>query len=154
MTPQQKTAWFNLVLFLVTLTLYLTGVPTLAWLFHRPWSVVAGPALGIFGLLGFWGIAPRLIADNSRAFDERDRDIALKAWRTGMGTFWVLFVLGCVGAWGLLRYLWGLERITVPVEIFPWIVGASLIIAIVAQSVATLHLYGWRHLPEYDGHAR
>ena len=76
--------------------------------------------------------------------DERDQLLAARAWRTGMATFWLVFVFGCVGSWGFMRYVRGLDRISVPVELFPGMTLAGFIIATITQAIAVLHYYGWR----------
>ena len=147
MAPAQKAAWFNLVVVGGTVILFLLAVPLLGWIFHRPWSVVALPAMGLFGTFGLMGFNGRFYKprkDGQPVIDERDQTLMLMAWRTGMGVFWLVFVFGCVGAWGAMRYLWGIEHVTVPVEFFTWMVWAGFIIFVLAQSVATLHYYGWR----------
>lgn len=43
-----------------------------------------------------------------------------------------------------MRYVCGIDRVTLPVEFFPGMVFVGFMIAMVTQSVATLHYYGWR----------
>jgi hypothetical protein len=72
--------------------------------------------------------------------DERDQAIQLRAWRAAMGTFWVLFVLACVGSWAVMRAL-HVQHVTVPVDFFPGIVLAAMIVIFPVQSVVILHAY-------------
>ncbi|MCC6680835.1 MAG: hypothetical protein IT445_08020 [Phycisphaeraceae bacterium] len=146
MSPNQKAAWFNLIVFAATVALYLTAVPLLAWLFDKPWSSVAVPALGIFGLCGLWGFArvfyrPR--PDGMPVTDERDHSIEQEAWRAGMGAFWCVFVFGSIGYWFVMWGLRGVEHVTVPVELFPGFVFVAMFIVVLVQSIVTLQIYGW-----------
>lgn len=147
MHPQQKAAWFILIVFAAMVALYSTAVPILSWRLHRPWTSVAVPMMGVFGLCGLWGFAQvfyRRRRDGKPPLDERDHLLALRAWRAGMVAFWLVFVFGCVGLWGFMRYVCGIERVNLPVEVFPGMVFIALIILTVTQALATLHYYGWR----------
>lgn len=144
MSPLQKAAWFNLIVLGGTTVLYLAAVPLLAWTFDKPWSTVAVPATGVFGLCGLWGLdslffRPR--RDGLPITDERDQAIQLRAWGAAMGTFWVLFVLAGVGSWAVMRYALHMQQVTVPVELFPGIVLAAMIVIFPVQSVVILHVY-------------
>ncbi len=147
MSPHQKAAWFNLIVFACTALLYLAVVPLLAWGFDKPLTTVAVPALGIFGLCGLWGFAgwfyrPR--ADGTPVTDERDLAIQRQAWVAGMGLFWGVFVLTAVGSWAIMRYVWDMREVTLPVDFFPATVFVAMFLVVLTQSVATLHAYGWR----------
>lgn len=147
MHPQQKAAWFILIVSAATLALYVAGVPILSWYFGKPWSVVAGPATGLLGIFGFTGFA-RVFYIHGRndqpLMDERDRILSSKIWRAGMATFWLIFITACMGSWSFLRYVRGMDRITMPVDFIPILAALGFIIATVAQALATLHYYGWK----------
>jgi hypothetical protein len=147
---QQKAAWFDLIVIGGTVVLYLAAVPALSWWFHRTLAEAAVPALGVFGLIGLTGFgrlfyrSPRGALGNEPVMDERDWLLSRQAWNAGMATFWLLFCIAGVGTWAYLYYLRGLERVTVPVGIFPAMIGAGFIVFMLARSVATLHYYGWK----------
>ena len=146
MHPQQKAAWFNLIVCAGAVALYALTV-LISWSLHRQWTSVAVSSLGIFGLIGFTGFGYffyRPGSDGKPVMDERDRLLAVRAWQAGMAIFWIVFVLGCVGSWAFMQYVRGLDRITVPTELFPAIAFAAFIIVTIAQSAATLCYYGWR----------
>ena len=147
MHPQQKAAWLNLVVCAAAAVLYLAAVPLLSWYFDRPWASVLAPATGVFGLCGLGGFAryfylPR--KNGKPVMDERDQLLWMRAWRTGMVIFWLVFVTGCVGSWAFMQYVRGLDRITIPTQLFPIIAFVAYIIVTIAQSAATLCYYGWR----------
>jgi len=149
--PQQKAAWFVLIVIGGTLVLYGAAVPALSWWFHRTMAEAAIPALGLFGLSGLTGFAtlfyhsPRGgILGNKPVMDERDWLLSRRAWTAGMVSFWLLFCLVGMGTWAYLYYLRGLQRVTVPVGIFPGMICAGFIIFMLARSLATLHFYGWK----------
>lgn len=150
MHPQQKAAWFTLIVVGSTFVLYGAAVPTLSWWLHRSLSEAAIPALGLFGFLGLTGLAgvfyraPTGGSSKEPIMDERDNLLSTQAWNTGMKIFWLTFVLAGMATWAWLRYARGLERITVPVEVFPGILFASYVIFTVASSLAILHSYGWK----------
>jgi hypothetical protein len=103
--------------------------------------------MGLFGLCGLWGFAYFFYKpgrNKKPLMDERDHLLSTRAWQAGMAAFWVVFVLGCVGSWGFMHYVRGLDRVTVRVDFFPWMAIAGWIIFTVTQSLATLHYYGWR----------
>jgi hypothetical protein len=90
MTVTQRVHLFNLVVIAAALGLFLTAIPMIG--FSR-----AGGVLGMMGFLGFgflfyWRKGKEIVAD------ERDRAIQQKAFHIGFAIFWILFVLGCVGA--------------------------------------------------------
>lgn len=152
MHPQQKAAWFVLIVIGGTLVLYVAAVPALSWWFHRTMAEVAGPALGIFGLVGLTGFemlfcsAPRGTAPESEpvaTMDERDWLLSKRAWTAGMRMFWLAFCVAGMGTWAYLYFLRGLQRVTVPVGIFPAMLYAGFIIFMLSRALATLHFYGW-----------
>lgn len=151
MHPQQKVAWFTLIVVGATLVLYAVAVPTMSWWFHRTLAEAAGPATGVFGLIGLTGFARKFYRapkggplGKEPAMDERDWMLSKQAWGAGMAIFWLVFVLGGMGVWAWLSYAQKEQQITVPVDIFPGIILASWIVFALAQSLAILHFYGWR----------
>ena len=150
---QQKAAWFVLIVIAGTLVLYVAAVPALSWWFHRTMAEAAGPALGVFGLVGLTGLeslfyrARRDAArgnDSVAAMDERDWLLSKQAWTAGMRVFWLAFCIAGVAAWAYLYYIRGLERVNVPVSIFPVMVFAGFVLLMLVRSLATLHYYGWK----------
>jgi hypothetical protein len=148
MHSQQKAAWFVLIVIAGTLVLYGLTVPVFSWWFGHSMAEVAVPALGLFGLTGLTGFAGlfyhRLRGQKEPAMDERDWMLSRRAWIAGMAAFWLLFCIGGMGIWAYLYCLRGLQRVTVPVGVFPGMIFAGFIIFMLARSVATLHYYGWR----------
>ena len=61
-----------------------------------------------------------------------------------MRSFWLVFCIAGMGTWAYLYYLRGVERVTVPVGIFPAMLGAGFIVFMLTRSLATLHFYEWR----------
>jgi hypothetical protein len=150
MHPQQKAAWFSLIVVLGTVVVYGAAVPTLSWWFHRTLAEAAVPAMGVFGLVGLTGFARFFYhapkggpLGKEPVMDERDRLLSTQAWSTGMAIFWLFFVFAGMGTWAYLYYVRGLERVTLPVGIFPVIIVASFLIFTLANALATLHAYGW-----------
>jgi hypothetical protein len=94
MTVTQRVHVFNLVVIAVALGLFLAAMPMIG--FSR-----AGGMLGFMGFLGF-GLVFYWRGRNEVVADERDRAILQKGFQIGFVIFWVLFVLGCVGAWFVL----------------------------------------------------
>ena len=151
MHPQQKAAWFVLIVIGGTLVLYAAAVPALSWWFHRTIAEAALPALGVFGLCGLTGFtrlfyrSPRGgVKGNEPVMDERDWLLSRRAWTAGMASFWLFFCIAGMGTWAYLYCLRGLQRVTVPVGIFPLTIWAGFIVFMLAQSLATLHFYGWK----------
>jgi hypothetical protein len=151
MHPQQRAAWFVLIVIVATLVLYAAAVPALSWWFHRTIADAALPALGVFGLTGLTGFATLFyrapgggVQGHRPIMDERDSLLSWRAWSAGMAIFWLLFCVAGVGAWAYLFFLRGLQWVTVPVGMFPGMVYAAFMVFMVARSLATLHFYGWK----------
>lgn len=150
MHVQQKAAWFVLIVIGGTLVLYGAAVPALSWWFHRTMADAAGPALGVFGLVGLTGFEPLFYRRNASqrnkpvaTMDERDWLLSKKAWTAGMRIFWLTFCIAGMGTWAYLYYLRGLETVTVPVGIFPAMLYAGFVVFMLSRALATLHSYGW-----------
>lgn len=147
MHPQQKAAWYVLVVISGTFALYCAAIPAFSWWFHRSMAEAAAPALGLFGLLGLTGLETLFYKSSNEmapAMDERDWLLARRAWTTGMAIFWLLFCTAGVGIWVYLYYLMGLDRVTMPVFVFPVIIGGAAVIFMFSKALAILHLYGWK----------
>lgn len=151
MHVQQKAAWFVLIVIGITVVLYGAAVPLFSWWFHRTMAEAAVPALGVFGLLGLTGLETLFyrasrggVLGNEPAMDERDWMLLTRAWTAGMRTFWLLFCIAGMGTWAYLYYLRGVERVTVPVGILPWMLVVGSIVFMLTRSLATLHYYGWK----------
>jgi hypothetical protein len=112
---------------------------------------VAAHALGLFGLIGLTGFetlfyrAPQGgVRGNELVMDERDWMLSRRAGTAGMVMFWLFLCIAGMGSWAYLYFLLGLQRVNVPVGIFPGIISAGFIVFMLARSLATLHFYGWR----------
>lgn len=150
MHPQQKAAWFQLIVIVGTMVLYIAAVPVLGWWFHRTIAEAAAPALGIFGLIGLTGFVPLFYRParggahgGEPIMDERDLQLSRRASIAGWTTFWLLFCIVGMGTWGYLYMVRGLQYVTVHVALFPGMIGAGFVVFLLAQSVTTLHYYGW-----------
>ena len=137
LAPLQKFAWFDLIVFAVTVVLYLVAVPLLAWHRHLTFGAASLPALGMFGLCGLWGFGP-LICDR-RKLDERELLINQRAMILGMTLFWEVFVLSCMGFWADLSYL--RHQAMVPVWFLPSLVAVGAVVFYITQSIAILVQY-------------
>jgi hypothetical protein len=143
LAPLQKMAWFNLVVFVAVIALYLIAVPLLAWGSHRTLPAAAEPALGLFGFFGLWGFGSRFFYDRKRRakvqLDEREQLINQHAAAVGLAAFWLVFVALCLGAWAVLTYV--LHQTSLPVGVLPFLVVAGLVVNTVFQSLAILAEY-------------
>lgn len=144
LSPLQKMAWFNLIVFAGAVVVYLVAVLVLAFVGNVPLDKAALPALGVFGLCGVWGFGGTFLRDRKtkkkRLLDERDQLIYRRAINAGWTVFWGVFVLVCMGIWGVIRYVKG--RQTVPVDLLPGLVFLGMMVATVTQSVVILMQYG------------
>jgi len=91
MNVQEKQAWYVLAVFGVALVTYLAVACFLG--FHPR-------VLGVFDLLGLAGFTPLIGRRERRAgkvvMDERDTDIARKAYLAAYSLFWLCFVAVCM----------------------------------------------------------
>lgn len=144
LSPLQKMAWFNLIVFASAVALYAIGVPLLAWSFHQTLAAASLPALGMFGICGLWGFGSYFVIYDRRRrakvkLDEREELINQRAAMIGMVMFWEVFVLLCMGVWATLRYF--RDQDTVPVDFLPGLVFVGMIVFTVTQSLAILLQY-------------
>ncbi|MHC5034578.1 MAG: hypothetical protein ACYTFZ_06045 [Planctomycetota bacterium] len=131
MLPEQKWAWFVVVLFLVAIG----GVAALV-----PFAGVhAWGAIGVFGLAG---LTPLLFPARPKpglvVRDERDQLIVAKATLGGFAMSHSWFVLGCMAVW-FYCMLSGQRAFSI--EVLPFIVILGTVIHFVSRAVATLFLY-------------
>ena len=121
LAPLERFAWFNLIVFAVTVTLYAAAVPVLAWYFHRTLAAAALPSLGVFGVCGLWGLGNYFLKDRQRGarvnLDEREALIYQRANMTGVALFLVIFVTLCMGIWAYLSYI--RHQTTIPIGFLP-----------------------------------
>jgi hypothetical protein len=132
MVVQQKVAWFNLAVIGTAIAAFIILIP-LAGGFR---------ALGAFGICGLSGLGIffNRRRNNEVLMDERDKYISTKANLIGLWTFWELFVAACMITWGVLRYLWHQE--TVSIDVLPIFVLGGWLALMLTQSIATLIQYG------------
>ena len=130
MSQHEKAAWYQLAVVALAFAACFAILP-----YVGPSRATAG-----FGLLGFIGLIPLLFfrrKGGSRVLaDERDQAIQRTAMLVGLGTFWMLFIVGYLTVWWLFS-----GRECVPIEVVlstPW-VGFALVY--LAQCVATLVQY-------------
>jgi hypothetical protein len=96
-----------------------------------------GPAVGAFGLFGIIGVGP-LIWKKER-LDERDHAIARRAGLISFTFSYLVFVLGCMGAWAVVYLVE--SRNLVSIHLLALITGAGGFTAFLAHAIATLILY-------------
>lgn len=131
MLPEQKRAWFVIVVFLAAVAGVIALIPFAG---IRAWS-----ALGVFGLAGLTPLLFRGGRESGEvASDERDEMILKRATLMGFGASYVWFVLGCMGAWAysMLR-----GRQTIRIDVLPFVVVFGLIVCFVTRAAGILYLY-------------
>jgi len=143
MTPLQKMAWFNVIVFAVALVCY------------SVLAVLLGPypACSAFALCAAWGFGDRFLrrrrGGDTVVLDERDLLIQRTAIRMGFGAFWGCFVLACMIPWAILTRL-GSQAATIRAEILPLFVVGGMLVVWMARSIAILVLYGRSRANEHD----
>jgi len=134
MSPQQRAAWFKLIVALAVVVLYAALVP------------FVGPkhALVAFAICGLWGLEPfffRKGPDGKRPIlDERDHLISIRAQVAGLWIFWEFLLAACMIIWATLRYYY--HRQTISVDLLPQLFLGSVVIFQIAYSLAILIQYG------------
>ena len=130
MGRQEKHAWFNLVVLVIAVAVFLILIPLLG----------VRPAVGAFGLLGLLGFGFLFYRKKQGRpgviIDERDQFIQRRSVIIAHAVFWVLFVLTCMLLWGI-----NLDKGTITVEIFPMMLVSSWIIVTLVYSVTMLIMY-------------
>lgn len=132
MRPEQKRAWLAIVMFAVTLIVFLILLPFIG----------AKAAWGAFGLFGLVGLGPAVFRDKPDEAgvteDERDKAILHMATMVGGMTSYVAFVAACMSAWFI--YMWnGWEEIGI--NYLPFVTVCGLVTLFVARAVMILVLY-------------
>jgi hypothetical protein len=61
-----------------------------------------------------------------------------------MRIFWLTFCIAGMTVWAYLYFVRGVQRVTMPVGVFPAMLGAGCIVFMLTRSLATLHFYGWK----------
>ncbi|MBN1867242.1 hypothetical protein JW916_08110 [Candidatus Sumerlaeota bacterium] len=96
MHPQEKQAWFTLIVGLATAAVFAPALG-LCLYFDKPVTV----SFASFALFGLAGLTPFIGRRERRAgkvvMDERDTEIARVSTLAGYSIFWVLFVFAAVG---------------------------------------------------------
>lgn len=143
LAPLQKLAWFNLVVFAISVALYLIAVPFFVWHFHRTLADAALPSLGMFGVCGLWGFGVYFNYDRRRhakvKFDEREEVIRQRAAAIGMALFGEALVFLCMGVWAFMYYV--RHQAMIPTGFLPFVVMFGWIVFTVSQSIAILVQY-------------
>ena len=132
MLPEQKQAWYMLVVF--GLAVLVTAVLV----------ALAGRAgWGGLGICGLAGLSPLLFRRRRQpgevSFDERARMIHEKSVLAGGMTSYLVFIAAC-----MVRWFWLMVQAqeTMSIHYLPFVVVLGAIALMVTQSVVTLVLYG------------
>jgi Predicted membrane protein (DUF2178) len=129
MTVTQRVHVFNLVVIILVVGLFGIAAPMIGF-------SQAGGILGFMGFLGFGLLFYWRRSKGEVLADERDRTILTNAFHIGFAIFWMLFVLGCVGAWFFLG-----DKGAIPVRDLPTIMFLAWGIWQGAMSTAVLIQY-------------
>ena len=128
MTQQQKHAWFNVAVCVLTVVTY-------AILFQIGGPTFATAAFAWFGLLGFAQMFYRR-SDNAVVIDERDRLIHANSVKVAFGVFWLYFTAVCMGPWFTIG-----AAGAVPVSMLPCALVLGAVLFVLSQSIAMLVQY-------------
>ena len=134
MHVQEKQAWFILIVFAITVGLYILGVALIGG-FGRGVEGV----FGLMGLTGFAGLIGRKERQQGTVImDERDIQIERFSTLAGYSVFWVIFVLAT-----MIPFLWlgPQAKITLPATLFPISLGIAGAIIFLVKSVVVIVLY-------------
>jgi hypothetical protein len=131
MLPEQKRAWFVVVIIVIALAGVAAVVPFA--------GVRAWPAVGLFSLVG---LAPFLFRPKLKpgevASDERDQKILLGATLGGFAASHTWFVLACMAPWFFCVFR-GEKAISI--QVLPVIVISDIVVWLLTRAVSTLVLY-------------
>jgi len=129
MSDSEKWAWWVLGVVATTIAAY---AAFLAFLGH------SGATLSVFALLALTAL-PRSSRRffQGRTFDEREREIANKAVRTGFSAFWLAFI-GIILAFGFLKG-WD-ATVTVPVWAVAEVLWWATVLILGVQAMTTIVL--------------
>ena len=128
--PKQKSAWFIIAVFALSLVAFLVLIPLLG-----PKAAWAG-----FGLFGFAGFTPLFFRKQAHRVmsDERDRIIGSKAAVAGGMSSYLVFVAGCMTAWFIKMFQ---GQATIDITVLPLIVFCGGMVLFLVRSIALLVLY-------------
>ena len=136
MNRAQKIAWFLLIVLLGTLVLTLAAFGILYAMFGMP---KAFAALGVMGLSGLAGFAPKMFKKDEGAVDFDERDIMINR-RSALAAFGCSFLftgLACMLPFFILG-----PAATIEVNKLPLIFGGAGFTVWIVHSVAILIQYG------------
>jgi len=128
MNAEQKRAWLAITSGIASLVVFAAMAP----------FVGPVPAAAAFALFAVNGIAPFMRRNDPT--DERDRTIARRATLIGAMASYLVFVLGCMGAWFIAYAFSGREQVSV--HLLALITGLGGIVLYLARGIAVLTLYG------------
>lgn len=125
---QQRHAVFNLVIAFVACAIFLALIPFFG----------AIRAQAAFALLAILAIEPMLFRKRPGQvnFDERDRQIFLRATQLTFMVFWILLVAGVMSGYFVMK-----SRGTINVELLPLAVWLGMVALLVTHSTILLILY-------------
>lgn len=130
MSAQQKIAWFNLSIALVSVVSYLALWPAIG-----PWR-----AMGAFGLLGFSGLSVlfyyRSKSSGRIVADERDQLIATKSVATAKSVIWIAMIAAF-----LVALLTIGENGNVSMQMIALVLWIAFCVFLMVQSITALILY-------------
>lgn len=145
MHPQQKHAWFNLIVISCALVPGVAGYCILYASSDPKAAVAAFAFFGIGGLLGFGpGFYRKRKGSPAVVADERDQDINRKATVVGWGVNWLIWGLFCMVPWFYVAFGVGLEQTAepwIPVLWLPLVYMVMGLLHMAVWSIAVLVLY-------------
>jgi len=137
MNRVQKTALYNLIVIVASLTFTGAAVGILAIVLGMPRAL---GGLGFLGILGLVGLSPILFRRKAGqlGLDERDLLIHARATLVAYSLFWVLFTAACMIPWLVLE-----RGAKIRVVVLPGMLAGGFVIVQLIQSIAILIQYGW-----------
>jgi len=136
MNRWQKIAWYQLIVTGVALFISIIAVGILYRFVGMPRAL---GGCGFIGFVGFCGLSPLLFRKKKGKvdFDERDKQIQLRASFAGYLSTYLFIVAACMIPWWIIGY-----KGSITVNALPWLVFGQMIILIFVQSITTLIQYG------------
>ncbi|MHC4444502.1 MAG: hypothetical protein ACYTF1_12985 [Planctomycetota bacterium] len=136
MAPEQKMAWFMILVFAAAFIAFGVFIP----LFGVPLALVA---FSVLALAFLTPLIPRVFRNkrgpSEVVEDERDKMIAHKATLSGAMLSYGTFIFGCMIPWFIYQCK-GEEMISI--HVLPQIVCTGGIVFFLARSIAILAMYG------------
>ncbi len=133
MVPEQKRAWFIIIVFTVALSVFLILLTLTS----------VHIAFCAFALFGFAGLSNLLFREKREPgeveYDERDKQIQRKSAVAGAMLSYLVMGLACMGLWEFYRYQ-GKE--TISIHILPQIFWIGAMALFVGYAITTVILYG------------